>query len=61
MKSFNEVINEKVDEHQEIKKLAERYKSKILGYEKQPFPSKEWRWIEHAFIDGYVLGSSTKK
>ena len=36
-----------------IQELAVKYTSKILGYEKQKYPSDEWNWIEQAFIDGY--------
>jgi hypothetical protein len=36
-----------------IQELAVKYTSKILGYEKQTYPSNEWDWIEQAFIDGY--------
>jgi len=45
----------------EIKKMAEKYTSKILGYEKQMYTSKEWDWIEKSFIDGYNKGYNKGK
>lgn len=60
IKKFEE-INEKVStkdksddiDNETLNKKAEKYTSKVLGYNKQRYPSDEWDWIEKAFKDGY--------
>lgn len=46
-------INERVVQRFNLRNEAEFYTSKILGYEKQKFPSDEWEWIEDAYVKGY--------
>lgn len=53
LKSWNRETSENHLEPMDISKAAEKYTSKVLGYKKQSTPSKEWDWIEQAFIDGF--------
>jgi len=53
-------ISDVSDSKNYVQELAVKYTSKILGYEKQRYPSDEWDWIEQAFIDGYNKGRTKK-